>query len=117
MVLVTSLQWGTVVVSDGKTYKDCIVTPTNSRNWNWSNDGTSHIPGITVEAILPLLQYRTIVLSKGMHEKLRVCPETIRLLEKHRIDYHILQSNDAVAHYNSNIRKGIPTALLLHSTC
>jgi hypothetical protein len=117
MVLITSLFWGEARTSDGKKYKDCIVTNDSSQTWNWNLDGTCHQPGITLEAILSVMhsQYY-IILSSGMDNKLGLSPRAQKFLNNN-VEYAYLQSEDAVKKYNELHNKGRSVAIFLHSTC
>lgn len=41
-----------------------------------------------------------VVLSRGMHRRLQVCPETLRLLEERGVKVRVLQTEEAAAVYN-----------------
>lgn len=114
---ITNFKWGEVHTSTGRKYKDCLIGPFIERNWDWSDDGTRHKPGITMNALSPLLKCRVIILSTGMDEQLHVSDEARQYLNKHRIMYYILQSNKAVDLYNGLVKQHVPVGILLHSTC
>ena len=57
-----------------------------------------------------------VVLSKGILERLRVCPETLAMLEDRGVAVHVLQTEQAVARYNE-LSRGAPVGGLFHSTC
>ena len=51
---ITHFEWGKIeVLHNGKDarFKDAILTPTYSKEWNWKLDGAHHKPGITIAAI------------------------------------------------------------------
>jgi hypothetical protein len=57
-----------------------------------------------------------VILSKGMYEKLQVCPETLEILKERGIITHVLQTEDAVRLYNE-LRERKRVGGLFHSTC
>lgn len=66
MTQLVSLKWGEIVTKNhrGRTqiWKDCMITSHGSQNWNWRLDGTKHVPGVTIAAILPLQECSHIVI-------------------------------------------------------
>ena len=57
-----------------------------------------------------------IVLSEGILNYLRVCPETLRLLEQKGITTYVLQTEKAVSLYNRLCKKE-RVGGLFHCTC
>ena len=57
-----------------------------------------------------------VVLSKGFHERLEICQQTLRMLEDKNIPVHVLQSEKAVRLYNE-LRETDRVGALIHSTC
>ena len=57
-----------------------------------------------------------VILSKGMYERLRVCPETLELLKDRNISTYVLQTEDAVRLYNK-LRNDRSVGGLFHTTC
>ncbi|MDZ7715380.1 MAG: Mth938-like domain-containing protein [Balneolaceae bacterium] len=115
---ISSLKWGEVKTSDGKTYKDAKLYPGGSRAWDWNETGTHHRPGILPADVQELLDHnaQVLILSKGINERLQTSDETISLLEQKNIPYHILQTEQAVSKYN-DLRKEYAVGALIHSTC
>ncbi|WP_138429482.1 Mth938-like domain-containing protein [Fodinibius saliphilus] len=113
-----SIKWGSVTVSDHKTYKDAKLFPSGSREWDWNETGTHHVPGIQPADVEELLKHgaSVVVLSQGFHERLQVCQETRKYLSEHNIDYHILETEQAKEKYNE-LRMNYPVGALIHSTC
>jgi hypothetical protein len=62
------------------------------------------------------VKIRTVVLSKGIWERLQVCPETLEVLAENGIEVEVLQTEMAVERFN-NLREGVPVGGLFHSTC
>ena len=56
------------------------------------------------------------MLSKGIWQRLQVCPETLELLAKNDIQVDVLQTEDAVERFNV-LREKMPVGGLFHSTC
>ena len=109
--------WGSLTVGTQE-YKDAKLFPGGSREWDWRETGTRHIPGIQPADVEELLSHgaRIVVLSKGMYEALHVCPETLTLLEVSGIDTRVLQTEQAIRVYNELCDKE-PVGALIHSTC
>jgi hypothetical protein len=63
-------------------FKDAKLFPGGAREWDWSETGTAHVPGIQPTDVTELLEHgaTVVVLSKGVYERLRVCPETLKML-------------------------------------
>ncbi|NIR50395.1 hypothetical protein GWO43_17955 [candidate division KSB1 bacterium] len=116
---ITQLSWGHVEV-EGKEdrYKDAKLFPGGSREWDWRETGTEHVPGIQPADVDELLEHgaKVVVLSKGIYERLQVPPETLQMLKDKGIDTHVLQTEKAVELYNELTEKG-PVGGLFHSTC
>ena len=57
-----------------------------------------------------------MVLSRGIWERLQVCPETVEVLDKNGIQVEVLQTEAAVERFNG-LRENMPVGGLFHSTC
>ncbi len=116
--LITRFSWGRLEIEGGKHFKDAKLFPGGSREWDWSETGTDHVPGIQPADVEELLEHgaKVVVLSKGFHERLQVCSETLEMLKQRGIEFHMLQSEQAVRLYNK-LREKEPVGALLHSTC
>ena len=115
---ITQLSWGRIEVEDEATFKDAKLFPGGAREWDWRETGTHHVPGIQPGDVEELLARgaTAVVLSKGILERLQVCPETLALLEERGIPVHVLQTEAAVRRYNA-LRDSEKVAGLFHSTC
>jgi hypothetical protein len=86
---ITHVSWGRLEV-EGKAgpYKDAKLFPGGSREWNWRETGTEHVPGIQPADVQELLDHgaNVVVLSRGMAECLQVPRETIDFLKERRIE-------------------------------
>ncbi len=112
------ISWGRIEIQGIGCFKDAKVFPGGARIWDWRETGTHHVPGIQPADIKELLEYgaREIVLSRGILKALKVCPETIELLDNENIPVHVLQTKKAVEKFNQ-LRQSVAVAGLFHSTC
>jgi len=76
------------------------------------------VPGIQPADVQELIEHgaRAVVLSRGMWERLQVCPETVEVLDKNGIQVEVLQTEAAVERFNV-LRENMPLGGLFHSTC
>jgi hypothetical protein len=109
---------GRLEVEGGRRFKDAKLFPGGSREWDWRETGTDHVPGIQPADVEEVLDHgsKTVVLSKGNYERLQVCPETLDLLKQRGVSFHVLQTEKAVDLYNK-LRENEAIGALLHSTC
>ena len=112
------LSWGQIDVEGGIRFRDAKLYPGGSKEWDWRETGTHHRPGIQPADVEELLQHGAdyVVLSKGHHARLQVCPETLRLLQDARVEVEILGTKAAVRRYNE-MRGNRAVGGLFHSTC
>ncbi|MGD8426205.1 MAG: Mth938-like domain-containing protein [Balneolaceae bacterium] len=115
---INSIFWGKLITENGTQYKDAKLFPGGSREWDWNETGTRHVPGIQPADVEELLDKgaKIIVLSRGFQERLQVCEETTQLLKRKQLKYYILQTEKAVEKYNQLAEK-YPAGALIHSTC
>lgn len=115
---ISSLSWGRIETEDGETYKDAKLYPGGSREWDWNETGTDHVPGIQPADVEELIENgsEVVILSKGINKRLQTMDRTRKMLEEKNIDYHILQSEKAVEKYNQLSGKK-KVGALIHSTC
>ncbi len=113
------LEWGRIEIAGIGGGKDFKLWPGGGRAWDWSETGTRHVPGIQPQDVAELLANgcRAIVLSRGMHERLQTCPETLELLEHEGIEVHVAETREAAEIYNSLRARGLAVGGLFHSTC
>lgn len=116
---ITHVSWGQLDV-EGRAgpYKDAKLFPGGSREWDWRETGTAHVPGIQPADVQELLDHgaRVIVLSRGMKECLQIPHETLEFLEAQHIPAHVLRTDEAVELYNQLAEKE-PVGGLFHTTC
>jgi len=114
------LSWGKLDVEGTDiTYKDAKLWPGGSREWNWNETGTDHTPGIQIDDVKELVDNgaKTIILSRGMNQRLQTKDETLNWLSEHGIETKILQTEKAVDTYNELASEDEPVGALIHSTC
>jgi hypothetical protein len=92
--------------------------PGGAREWDWSETGTAHEPGIQPADVAELLDHgaTTIVLSQGRLRRLHVCPQTLQLLQERGVRTHVLPTAEAIELYN-RLRDREQVAGLFHTTC
>ena len=115
---ITHLSWGRMEVDDARSFKDAKLFPGGAREWDWRETGTAHVPGIQPADVEELLEHgaAVVVLSKGILERLQVCPETLQMLKERGIPAHVLQTEEAFRFYNE-LRANERVGGLFHSTC
>ena len=109
---------GSVEVEGGRRFKDAKLSPGGAREWVWSETGTDHDPGILPADVEELLAHNAevVVLSTGINERLCVCSKTLEMLKRRGINFHVVQTEQAVQLYNK-LRESAAVAGLFHSTC
>lgn len=116
---VTHLSWGRIdVEGHDRPYKDAKLFPGGSREWDWRETGTRHVPGTQPSDVKELIDHGAlvIILSRGMLGRLQVHPDTLKILKEREIPVHALQTEEAVRLYN-DLRGTEPVGALIHSTC
>jgi hypothetical protein len=115
---ITHLSWGRLEVEGVGSYKDAKLWPGGAREWDWDETGTRHVPGVQPADVEELLDHgaSTVVLSRGMNERLQVTPEALARLEEAGVEAVVLRTQDAVERYNE-LAGTEPVGALIHSTC
>lgn len=100
------------------TGKDFKLYPGGGRDWDWSETGTRHDPGIQPADVQEFIDRgcHAVVLSRGMELRLQTMPETLAHLEKSGIEVHVLETRAAVTLYNQ-LAETVAVGALFHSTC
>lgn len=116
--MITDLSWGRIEIDHERSFKDAKVFPDGAREWDWRETGTAHVPGIQPADVEELLEHgaTTVILSKGILERLQVCPETLQLLKERGVGTYVVQTKEAAALYN-RLREKERVAGLFHTTC
>lgn len=116
---ILKINWGRITVEgQSRVFKDVKLFPGGCREWDWNETGTRHDPGIQPADVEELLchEARVLVLSRGMWNRLQVCPTTLEELTKLGIKSYVLSTEEAVRIYNELCAKEAVGALI-HSTC
>ncbi len=115
---IAHLSWGHLEVEGLTPFKDAKVFPGGAREWDWRETGTHHLPGIQPADVQELIEHgaKAVVLSKGIWERLQVCPETLEFLANKGIAVEVLQTEAAVKRFNQ-LRESVAVGGLFHSTC
>ena len=115
---ITDCSWGRVSIDGHGAVKDAKLYPGGARAWDWRETGTRHDPGIQPSDVAELVEHgaSTVVLSTGVYRMLKVCPETLRQLERQGVTVQVLPTPEAVATYNQ-LAEREPVGALIHSTC
>ena len=115
---ITAIEWGRMEVEGLAPGKDFKLYPGGGREWDWSETGLRHSPGIQPADVEELLANgaTTVVLSRGMRLQLQVGPDTLRFLEERGATVHVAETGAAVRIYNE-LAAAEPVGGLFHSTC
>lgn len=117
---VALLEWGVLEVEGGAApYKDAKLWPGGSREWDWNETGTRHVPGVQPADVEELLDHgaRAVVIGRGMHGRLDVSAETRAALAARGIALHAAPTPQAVETYH-RLRDAAPeVGALIHTTC
>jgi hypothetical protein len=81
-----------------------------------ARDRDEHAPGIQPTDVRELLDHGATTAARGMLKRLRICLETIELLNQQGVSVHMLPTQDAVDLYN-HLRKMEQVVPLFHTTC
>jgi hypothetical protein len=114
---ISRLSWGHIEVEGHPPFKDAKIFPGGAREWDGRETGTRHVPGIQPIDVQELIEHgaKAVVLSRGIWERLQVCPETLDILAKNGIKAEVFQTEAAVVRFNE-LRESIPVGGF-HSTC
>jgi hypothetical protein len=115
---ITHISWGSMHVEGLPPGKDVKLYPGGGREWDWSEHGTHHHPGIQPADVQELLDHNcaVVVLGRGMDLRLEVMPETLELLEAAGVAVHVEETRVAVELYN-RLAETEAVGGLFHSTC
>ena len=98
--------------------KDVKLYPGGGRQWDWSETGTRHSPGIQPTDIEELLLHgaAAVVLSQGMELRLQVSQHALELLDERGVRAYVAETTEAVQIYNELAATELVGGLI-HSTC
>jgi hypothetical protein len=115
---ITHISWGRMKVEGLGVGRDYKLYPGGGREWDWTETGTHHVPGIQPADVEELLEHgsRVVILTRGMDLVLQTCPETLKMLEERGVIVHVEETKAAVALYN-RLAESEVVGGLFHSTC
>ncbi|MGK6323102.1 Mth938-like domain-containing protein [Sphingomonas sp. DT-51] len=115
---INHLSWGAIEAEGLPRARDLKLYPGGGREWDWRETGTRHEPGIQPADVQELIDNgsEVVVLSRGMHLRLKTAPETLAMLARAAIAVHVLETSAAVDLYNT-LALDSAVGALLHSTC
>lgn len=116
---ITELSWGRMKIDGVGKGKDFKLWPGGGREWDWTETGTHHVPGIQSVDVEELLVNgsQAIVLTRGMLLKLQTCSQTMSFLEAKGIAVYVAETKKAAQIYNDLASRGQAVGGLFHSTC
>ncbi len=119
--VIQDLAWGKITIKHADNsehvYRDAIISPTGSKEWDWSKTGTRHVPGVQIEDVREIAQeVDIIILTKGMEERLQVSQAELYLKRLGKKVY-AEQTQKAYELYNKLVKSGKKVAALFHTTC
>ena len=116
---IVSISWGEIIVEGIGRIGDVKLWPGGGREWDWSETGTHHDPGIQPADVEELIAKGSefVVLSRGMSSRLKLAPGTEAFLKNQGIPYYFEETPEAVKHYNRLGKEGKAVGGLFHSTC
>jgi hypothetical protein len=100
------------------TGRDFKLYPGGGREWDWTETGTHHVPGIQPADVQELLDHgsEVVILTRGMRLALQTCPETLHMLRDRGVRYYVEETQAAVELYN-RLAQTEAVGGLFHSTC
>ncbi|HET7693399.1 MAG TPA: Mth938-like domain-containing protein [Gemmatimonadota bacterium] len=117
---VVALEWGVLEVEDRpEPYKDAKLWPGGSREWDWNETGTRHVPGVQLADVEEILAHgaRSVVIGRGMHGRLEVPAETRDALADRGVALHAAPTPAAVETYHRLREEAPEVGALIHTTC
>jgi hypothetical protein len=111
--------WGHLEIDGLGECGDAKLWPGGGREWDWTETGTHHRPGIQPADVQELLDHgpQVVVLSRGRELRLEVDHATLALLEARAVTVIREETSVAIEEYNRLAGEGVRVAALLHSTC
>ncbi len=116
---ILEFQWGKMNIEHLGTGGDMKLWPGGGRPWDWGETGTHHTPGIQIADIEEVLDHgsQILVLTRGVHGALQVCPETLTYLKEHGVDAIVVTTPEGIERYNAYVEAGKRVGGVFHSTC
>jgi len=121
-VKIKKWKWGEIEFEDGTVVKDAKVDGNGVSVWDWSEHGTRHGSGVTLEEIKALEETgcEYIVIGKGFDLMLSVSLEAMAYIGSGAEGVPIvyaLGTEHAVKEYNKLLSEYKRVGALIHSTC
>jgi hypothetical protein len=115
---ITHLSWGRIEAEGVGAGKDLKLYPGGGREWDWTETGTGHDPGIQPADVEELVEKgaSVVVLSQGRARRLKASPQALAYLEERGIPAHVRETREAVELYN-RLAETEAVGGLFHSTC
>ena len=115
---IQSVSWGSIIVENGRSFRDAKLFPGGGREWSWNETGTDHTPGIQPADVEELLDNgaSVVVLSEGFDGRLKVTSEALQMLKDRGVEVYVRQTEAAVKLYNE-LRDTQTVGGLFHTTC
>jgi hypothetical protein len=115
---IAGLSWGRIELGDGRVFRDVKLSPAGACEWDWTESGTRHVPGVQVADVADLVDAgaETVVIGTGFYERLGVQQETRDWLAARGVTLRVAETGHAAADYNARCAAG-KVAALIHSTC
>lgn len=115
---VIRMSWGEITTEVG-VFRDAKLWPGGGRNWDWSETGTDHRPGVQPADVSEVLDngVHLVIIGQGQQERLEVMEDTIEIIRRQGAGVETLESTEAVIRYNEYVAAGKPVGALIHSTC
>ena len=116
---ITDLSWGHMEIEGLGAGRDFKLYPGGGRAWDWRETNTITCREFKQRMWEELLAHGSsvVVLSRGMLLALQTAPETIELLKRRGVNFHIQETKTAVRLYNRLSDAGEQVGGLFHSTC
>ncbi|GID97811.1 MTH938/NDUFAF3 family protein [Amorphoplanes digitatis] len=115
---ILAISWGRIEVEGLGVVKEAKLYPGGGREWDWSETGTRHSPGIQPADVEEILLHgaTAVVLSRGMDLRLQVGRPVLEFLERQGVAVHVAETREAVRIY-TELAAERPVGGLFHSTC
>lgn len=116
---ILSSGWGKMTIDGLGRGKDFKLWPGGGREWDWAENGTDHGRGIQPGDVEELIRRgcKTIILTTGRMNRLRIAPETLALLGAKKVETVVAGTREGIDRYNEYAQQGRPVGGLFHSTC
>ena len=94
--------WGELVIDGLGKHGDAKLWPGGGTEWDWTETGTHHQPGVQPADLAEFLNHEpeVVVLSRGRALRLEACPETLALLRSNGIEVIFEETSVAISKYN-----------------